>query len=128
MTSQPTTSRGTSTSSTGPETERPGTLGDNGPAAAALLAAGFGVFALGLLTTLSEAFTGVHDWLQFVDRVGPLSGKTTMAGVGWLGVWAGLGVLWGKRALPILAVAAATLLLVVIGNLLMFPPIFQATA
>ena len=102
--------------------------GPNGPAMAAILAAGLGVFFLGFLTTLNEMAVGVHDWLIFQERVGPLSGKTTMAGVGWLVVWAVLGVLWWKRDLPILAVAAATLLLVVIGNLLMFPPIFQATA
>jgi len=29
--------------------------------------------------TLDEASTGVHDFLQFNDRVGPLSGKTIFA-------------------------------------------------
>ena len=39
----------------------------DGPAAAAMLAAGIGVFALGLLTTLSEASTALHDWLEAWD-------------------------------------------------------------
>jgi len=59
----------------------------NGPAAAALLAAGVGIFVLGLLTVLSEQSTGIHDWLQFKDRVGPLSGKTTMAVVAYVVSW-----------------------------------------
>ena len=36
----------------------------NGPAVAAIISAAIGVFALGLLTTLSEANTDIHDFLD----------------------------------------------------------------
>jgi hypothetical protein len=79
------------------EAEVPMTLGPNGPAMSAIAAAAFSIFALGLLTTLSEAAIGVHDWLIFQNRVGPLSGKTTMAGVSWLATWAPLHLVWRNR-------------------------------
>jgi hypothetical protein len=65
------------------ETTAPTELHDidrpTGPVAAAVLAAEVGIFFLGLLTTLSEASVGVHDFLDFYDKVGPLSGKTILA-------------------------------------------------
>src|SRR4030065_578593 len=60
-----------------------------GAAVAALLAGAIGVFVLGLNTFLSAAGEGVAEWFRFQNRAGPLSGKTTMAGVGWLAIWAG---------------------------------------
>src|ERR671910_899104 len=65
------------------EIERP-----TGPVAAAVLATGIGAFVLGLLTTLNEASTGVHDFLEFDEDVGPLSGKTIIAVIAYLGSWA----------------------------------------
>jgi hypothetical protein len=59
-----------------------------GPAAAAVLATGVGPFVLGLLTTLSEASTGVHDFLEFDKDVAPLSGKTIIAAIAYLVSWA----------------------------------------
>jgi hypothetical protein len=103
-------------------------LGPNGPGLAATVAAGIGVFVLGFLTTLNEMAVGVHDWLIFQDRVGPLSGKTTMAGVAWLVSWAVLHLLWWKRDVPFLPAVALTALLIVIGNVLMFPPVFERLA
>ncbi len=47
-----------------------------GPIAAAILAGGIGCLTLGIFTTLAEASTSIKDWLQWNDRVGPLSGKT----------------------------------------------------
>jgi len=100
----------------------------NGPAASAILAAGLGVFYLGFLTTLNEMAVGVHDWLIFQDRVGPLSGKTTMASVAWLVSWVLLGAIWWKREVPLGAVVALTAVLVVVGNVFMFPPVFERLA
>ena len=44
-----------------------------------MVSAGFGIFVLGLLTTLAEASEGIKDFLEdfqgSVD-VGPLAGKT----------------------------------------------------
>ena len=70
----------------------------NGPAAAAILAIGVGVFVLGLLAVLSEASSSIHDWLEFSERVGPLSGKTTIAVVAWLVSWlAAAAFLWRRQ-------------------------------
>jgi len=110
---------------TGPGEERE--LPD-GPAAAAILAAGLGVFFLGFLTTLNEMAVGVHDWLIFQDRVGPLSGKTTIACVAWLVSWALLSAIWWKRDVPLTAVVALTTVLIVVGNVFMFPPVFERLA
>ncbi len=46
-----------------------------GPISAAIIAAGLGALFMGIITTISEASTSAADWLQFSDKVGPLSGK-----------------------------------------------------
>ena len=99
-----------------------------GPIAAAVLATGIGALTLGLLTTLSEASEGIHDFLEFSDDVGPLSGKTILAVAAYIASWAILHVLWRRenRALrPILIVAVVLVLLGVVGT---FPTFFQAFA
>jgi hypothetical protein len=99
-----------------------------GPVAAAVLATGIGAFVLGLLTTLSEASTGIHDFLDFNTDVGPLSGKTILAVVAYLGSWAILHALWRRQnrdLRPILVAAAALTALGILGT---FPTFFQAFA
>ena len=99
-----------------------------GPVAAALLATGIGAFTLGLFTTLSEASTGIHDFLQFKDEVGPLSGKTVLAVVAYFGSWAILHALWRRQnpvLRPILITAAVLTALGILGT---FPTFFQAFA
>ena len=99
-----------------------------GVAAAALVAAGVGAFVLGLLTTLAEASTGIHDFLQFNDRVGPLSGKTIIAAAVYFGALLVFGLLWRKRELALKPVLIATVVLLVLGFLGTFPTFFQAFA
>ena len=99
-----------------------------GPVAAALLATGIGALTLGLLTTLSEASTGIHDFLQFTDEVGPLGGKTILAVLAYFGSWAILYGLWRRQnpvLRPILITAAVLTALGILGT---FPIFFQAFA
>jgi hypothetical protein len=99
-----------------------------GPVAAAVLAVGIGAFVLGLLTTLNEASTGIHDFLEFSTDVGPLSGKTILAVVAYVASWAGLHALWrhqNRDLRPILVTAAALTALGILGT---FPTFFQAFA
>lgn len=103
-------------------------FGPDGPAIAAILSAALGVFYMGLATFISEAAVGAHDWFEFQKRVGPLSGKTTMAGVAWVVSWAVLHLVWRKRDLPLVPVVILAGVLIVAGNLLMFPPIFERFA
>src|SRR4029450_13753662 len=97
-----------------------------GLAAAALLAAGAGAFVLGLLTTLAEASTGTADFLQFNDRVGPLSGKTIIAAIAYFGALLMFGLLFRGRQLAMRAVLAAAVVLLLLGLLGTFPTFFQA--
>ena len=97
----------------------------NGPAVAALLAGAIGVFVLGLITFIDAAAEGVHEWMQFQNRVGALSGKTTMTGVVWLVVWVLLSAILWRRNVRLEWVWAVIIVLLVVGNLLMVPPIFQ---
>src|SRR5512134_2491464 len=94
------------------ETDRP-----TGPVAAATLAVGIGAFVLGLFTTLSEASTDVHDFLEFSTDVGPLSGKTILAVVAYFGSWAILHLLWRRQNQALRPILIATGVLVALGIL-----------
>ena len=103
----------------------------DGPGAAAILAAGIGIFVLGLLTTLNEMSEGIHSFLDAFDGdggVGPLSGKTILATVAFFGSWAVLWVLWRNKDIDLKRTFWIGLGLGVVGTVLMFPPVFQAFA
>jgi hypothetical protein len=99
-----------------------------GLGAAALLAAGLGAFVLGLLTTLAEASTGTSDFLNFYDRVGPLSGKTIIAAAVYFGALLAFGLLWRGRQPALRPVLIAGIVLLALGFLGTFPTFFQAFA
>jgi hypothetical protein len=99
----------------------------DGPAAAAVLAAGIGVFALGLLTVLSEASTGMHDWLEswdFDQGVGPLAGKTIVAVIVWVVSWIVLAIALRGREVSLKVWFWVALVLGALGFLGTFPPVF----
>jgi len=103
----------------------------DGPAAAAILAAGIGMFALGLLTVLSEASTAMHDWLaswEFDQGVGPLAGKTTVAVIVWVLSWIVLGIALWRREVNLKVWFWVALVLGALGFLGTFPPIFLSFA
>lgn len=95
-------------------------------AAAAVLASGLGSITFGAATVLAEASKPVRAALTFSDRVGPLSGETTLAVVAWLASWALLAAVWHGRSPPFPRVFALSLALVVAGLLLTFPPVYWA--
>ncbi len=99
-----------------------------GPLAAALLAGGLGTFVLGLFTTLGAASAGLADWLKFNDRVGPLSGKTSLGLSAFFGAWAALSALWWRKEapVPVREVVIATVVLIALGILMTFPTFFEA--
>jgi hypothetical protein len=105
------------------ELERP-----TGPIAAAVLAVGIGAFVLGLLTTLSEASTGVHDFLEFDADVGPLSGKAIFAVIAYAVSWSLLYAAWRRRSPVLRPVLLAAVALIALGVLGTFPTFFQAFA
>ena len=103
----------------------------DGPGAAAMMAAGIGIFVLGLFTVLSEASVPIHDWLgelEFGRGVGPLAGKTILGTAGFFGSWLVLGIAWRKKELDLNRWFWIALALGIVGAVLMFPPVFQAFA
>jgi hypothetical protein len=104
-----------------PELERP-----SGPAAAILLAAGLGSFALGLLSTLTAVDSSISSALTLSDGVGDVSGVTTAAAIVFFAAWGLLTIVWRRADPPLMRVAAATAVLVALGLLGTFPPFFNA--
>jgi hypothetical protein len=100
----------------------------NGPAAAALLAAGVGSACLGLVTLCAEALPVVSQALEWSPAVGALSGKSTVAMIGWLVSWAVLHGCWRTRQLCLPSVARWLVCTLTVGLLGTFPPVFDALA
>ncbi|HLF79516.1 MAG TPA: hypothetical protein VJB57_18700 [Dehalococcoidia bacterium] len=100
----------------------------NGPAAAALLSAGVGSLALGVLTVWNEASTGMADFLRLDTGVGPLSGKTVFAVVLYVIAWAILAPVMWRRSLSWAPVLTLSALLIAGGYVGTFPKFFQLFA
>jgi hypothetical protein len=94
----------------------------NGPVAAALLACGFGCFALGVLVVAADGSKRFAATLNFYNPSGSLSGVTTVAIVAWLVAWAVLAHLWKNKAVALRTIDTAAFLLLALGLLLTFPP------
>jgi hypothetical protein len=95
---------------------------------AAILGNGVGAAALGIFITAAESFAPVHDALTLDAGIGPLSGKTTAAIVVWLAAWMALHLLWRKRDVGGRPVLFATGILMGIGLLGTFPPVYANIA
>lgn len=99
-----------------------------GPAAAAFIAGGIGTFFVGLMTTLAEASAGIKTFLTWSTPVGPLSGKTTVGVLAWLIAWFVLNNMWKGKDYDMRRAFTITLVLIGLGLLLTFPPIFEVFA
>jgi hypothetical protein len=103
----------------------------DGPGSAAVIAAGIGIFVLGLFTLLSEVSEGIHVFLEDLDfgqGVGPLAGKTILATAAFFVSWAILGSVWRRKDTDIKRSFWVGLALGIIGAILTFPPVFTAFA
>lgn len=99
----------------------PGEL-PNGPGAAAILAAGIGCAAMGILALAGDASEAIGKLLNFYNPVGTLSGVSTLAIIIWLAAWFSLARLWGTRTVALGKVNMAAFALLIVGLLLTFPP------
>jgi hypothetical protein len=103
-----------------------GSVGDspllNGPALAASLAAGIGSFALGLVVILNEA--GIYAAPSLYGPAGGVSGRTTLAVVIWLVAWAVLHRRWRARTLAGRGIERWAAVLLALGLLFTFPPVW----
>jgi hypothetical protein len=93
----------------------------NGSGAAAILAAGVGALALGVLAVAGDKVAAVGRWMIFYRPTGPLSGVTTTAIVIWLGCWGALEWRWGRRSVDVGRICWVALGLLAVGVLLTFP-------
>lgn len=95
----------------------------NGPAMAAILAAGIGALALGLFVILHEA--GVFSAPALYAPAGGLSGRSTFAVAVWLVSWAILHLRWKDREVSAPMVFGVTLVFAALGVILTFPPVWS---
>lgn len=117
------------TESSGAVLDEPGHVDKpEGPVSAAILAGGVGALTLGILTTLAEASTGIKDFLNFYNPVGPLSGKTIGAVVVWIVAWVVLHLLYRDKPFESRKALMVALVLIALGVLGTFPIFFQAFA
>ena len=93
----------------------------NGSGAAALLAAGVGAAALGVLAVAGDKSAAVKSAMIFYRPTGPLSGVTTVAILIWLGCWGLLEWRWRKKSVALGRVCLVALVLLGVGVLLTFP-------
>jgi hypothetical protein len=112
------------TDSAATDDRRPEIVGvlPNGHAAAAILAAGIGCFALGVFALVGDASRTIARLFTFYRPTGPLSGVTTSAIVIWLLTWIVLTSRWGGKTVGIAKINWATFILLTLGILLTFPP------
>lgn len=93
-----------------------------GTALAACLAAGIGSFAMGLVVILHEA--GVYSAPSLYGPAGGVSGRTTFAVIAWLVAWGILHARWRGSQPDGGRILRVTLVLVGLGLLLAFPPVW----
>lgn len=94
----------------------------NGAAMAAVMAAGVGAFAVGAFVILNES--GLFAAPALYGPAGGVSGRTTLAVATWLLAWAFLHGRWRTRVVRPRGVLAGTLVLIGLGLLATFPPVW----
>lgn len=101
---------------------------DNGPAAAAILAAGIGSFVFGLATTLEHTAATGREVLALNPAVGSHSGTVALSVLIWLGVWVALDGRWKTAHVNFARVFVGALVLIALGCLGTFPPFYQTVS
>ena len=94
----------------------------NGSAGAAILSAGIGCCALGILAVIGDGSPTAAHWLTFYLPTGPLSGVTSLAILIWLVSWFILARRWRSKTIAIARVNTLAFVLLGISLLLTFPP------
>jgi hypothetical protein len=95
----------------------------NGAAMAAVLSAGIGAFAVGLVVLINEA--GIVAVPSLYAPAGGVSGRTTVAAALWLAAWVVLHYRWRGREIDATRTDVWTLILTGLGVLATFPPIWK---
>ena len=94
----------------------------NGAAMAAVLASGIGAFAMAGFVLLNEA--GLFAAPALYVPAGGVTGRTTFATIVWLLVWIVLHRQWKSRDVAPGPIFAATVILVILGIIGTYPPVW----
>lgn len=100
----------------------------DGPGLAAIFSAALGCTVIGLATVLAEISPSIKGLLTWSTAVGPLSGKTGLGVLVWLGTWYLFHRLWKNWEIPFSKVWQWSLILIFLGWLGTFPPFFELFA
>ncbi|MDO8969316.1 MAG: hypothetical protein Q7U74_01435 [Saprospiraceae bacterium] len=98
----------------------------NGAISAAFISGGIGCLVIGLMTTGAVISGNLKNLLEWSKPVGPLSGKTGVGLIVWLASWAILHFLWKDQETELKKTITVSLILIGLGFLLTFPPVFEA--
>ncbi|MCI0398664.1 MAG: hypothetical protein L0332_19645 [Chloroflexi bacterium] len=101
-------------------------IATTGPAAAAMISGGVGTLVIGLMTTGAVISEGLKEVLNWWNPAGPLSGKTSVGVIAWLISWFLLHTIWKGKESDLNKAFIVTLVLVGLGLILTFPPVFEA--
>jgi hypothetical protein len=93
-----------------------------GAALAAFLASGIGAFTMGAVVLANEA--GLFVAPSLYAPAGGVSGRTTIAVVIWLASWGALHARWKDRDIDAGPVRTVTLVLIALGVISTFPPVW----
>lgn len=99
-----------------------------GVASAAFVSSGIGCLVIGLMVTGAEMSEGLKNALNWWNPAGPLTGKTGVGVIVWLVSWAILHRMWKDKDTGFAKAFTITLILIALGFLLTFPPIFTLFA
>lgn len=91
---------------------------------AALIASGVGTFVLGLAVVGAEASAGIKTFLTWSSPVGPLSGKVGLSVIAFVLSWIILHFVLRDRPIKLSTSFVIAAILIVLGLLLTFPPVF----
>jgi hypothetical protein len=91
---------------------------------ASMIASGIGSLVLGIGIVLAETNADIKTFLTWVGPVGPLSGKTGLAVIAFILSWVILHYAFQRRAISLTRSFIVTVVLLVLGLLLSFPPVF----
>ena len=94
----------------------------NGAGGAAILGAGIGCAAIGVLAFWGDASASMGKTLNFYNPSGTLSGVTTIGILVWLVAWFGLHQIWRDKTVAMMKVNIWSFALLAVGFLLTFPP------
>jgi hypothetical protein len=91
---------------------------------ASMIGSGIGSLVLGIAIVLSEVNADIKTFLTWSSGVGPLSGKTGVAVIAFVVSWVVLHYAFQRKAVSLTTSFIITLVLVALGILLTFPPVF----